>query len=103
MTSTDATIFTDVHVFDGDDRASAQGNLCDFDLIGYGHRIHEFLASRRPLTANSTECLTFRHHRPDDEILAFFQFTLEDAHHFCKRMIRDAKRNLDRLDRVVWM
>ena len=61
----------------------------------------ESVASRRTLTANPAECLTFRYHRSNDQVVPFLQFSFEDPRDFRESMVRDAQRNLDRFHRVV--
>src|SRR5579863_8241586 len=61
----------------------------------------ESFARCKSLPANSAQCLAFRNHRPNDEIVPLLQFPLEDGCDFRERMVGDAERNLDRLHRAI--
>src|ERR1700730_9261814 len=59
------------------------------------------LAPLWPLSTNPAWRLTFRQYRPNDEILPLLQLPLEDGRDFRKGVVRDAERNLDRLQRIL--
>src|SRR5216110_1194294 len=56
------------------------------------------VGASKPLTANprSSRRRRFRHHRADDHLIPFFQFTVHESRNFRIRMVRDSERDLHR-------
>ena len=61
------------------------------------------VGASKPLTANprSSRRRRFRHHRADDHLIPFFQFTVHESRNFRIRMVRDSERDLHRLHAVI--